>query len=133
MTFAILSGADLDFASFKGVILDENTEIDPKPKLIWQIVNRGATNAVLTNADLSNAFLEDADLRGAKLNSANLRGSDLSRADIRGANLTGANIQLVSFPGTLLDSNTVISAGIAGVADSEPECGRQPEPRGRES
>src|SRR6185312_12909519 len=54
---ATLDTADFDFAIWNGVKMDANTIIDPKPKLIWQIVNNGATNAVLTNADLSFATL----------------------------------------------------------------------------
>ena len=37
---ATLDGADFDFALWKGVKLDADTIIDPKPKLIWRIVNQ---------------------------------------------------------------------------------------------
>ena len=100
----------MDFAIFQGMILDTNTEIDPKQKLIWQIVNQGASNAVLTGQDLSVAFLENVNLNGAKLNNANLLETDLEQADIRGANFTGANLLLVDFTGSLLNSNTIISS-----------------------
>ena len=110
LSSAILTGASLDLARFQGAIMDTNTVIDPKPKLIWQIVNQGAPNAVFTNQDLDRSFLEGANLNGAKLIDAHLLASDLERADLRGADLTGADLRLVDFLGTVLDTNTILSS-----------------------
>ncbi|HXJ74914.1 MAG TPA: pentapeptide repeat-containing protein, partial [Candidatus Dormibacteraeota bacterium] len=106
--FAILSRADFDFAVLNQVKLDDNTLIDPKPKLIWQIVNEGRPGGVLTNQDLSFASLIGANLNGAKLNGSDLSATDLRDADVRGANFTLANLRFVDFRGTLIDSNTII-------------------------
>ena len=62
---ADLTGADLDFAVFNGMNLDTNTLIDPKPALIWTIVNQGAPKANLAFQDLSSALF-GANLNGAK-------------------------------------------------------------------
>lgn len=107
---AVLVGASLDLAKFPGTILDMNTVLDPKPALIWQIINQGAPNAVFTNGDLSLSFLEGANLNGANMSGADLFGTDLERADIRGANLAGANLGLVDFLGAQIDTNTVLGS-----------------------
>ena len=72
-SFSILAGANLDFALWDRVKMDEDTFIDSKPKLIWQIVNQGAVDATLTNQDLSFASLTNVNFRSAKLNNADFR------------------------------------------------------------
>jgi uncharacterized protein YjbI with pentapeptide repeats len=109
-SFATLTGADLDFATFNQTQMDANTLIDAKPKLIWQIVNTGATNAVLTNKDLSFARFDSANFNGARLNNSDFSASFLDNADIRGANFTNANMRFVSFQGTLMDATTIIDS-----------------------
>ena len=100
----------MDFAVFKGMILDANTQLDPKPRLLWQIVNNGVAGLALTNKDLSIATLTNVNFNGTKLNGANLNNTDLRDADIRGANFTGANLTFVDFRGTLMDGTTTIDA-----------------------
>lgn len=110
LSFATLTGANLDFAAFNQTILDSNTLLDAKPKLIWQIVNTGAANAVLTNKDLSFARFEGVNFNGAKLNNSDFSASFLDSADIRGANFTNGNLRFVSFQGTLMDATTIIDS-----------------------
>ncbi|MDA7676378.1 pentapeptide repeat-containing protein [bacterium] len=66
---AILFNADLRRAK-----LNENTKIDSKWRLVWEIVNEGAAGSNLSDANLTGA---------------NLTGADLSKANLTGADLTG--------------------------------------------
>src|SRR5436190_8881591 len=110
LSFAVLAGADFDFTSWSRVTMDSNTIIDPKPKLIWQIVNRGAINSNLANLDLSVATFTNVNIHAAKLNGADLSASDFRFADLRAANLNLANTRFIDLRGTLLDATTVIDA-----------------------
>jgi uncharacterized protein YjbI with pentapeptide repeats len=109
-TFSILSSANLDFAALYGSRMDTNTVIDPVPKLIWQIVNLGLSNLVLTNAVFTNATLTNLNFKGVDLTRANLFGDDLTGSDLRGANFTSATNDFVDFTGTLIDGSTVLDA-----------------------
>jgi len=86
------SGADLSFANLRGVIIDEETRIDAKWCLAWEVINRGGRNANLSGADLSFASLRGANLSGANLSGANLSGADLPHANLHGTDLRGANL-----------------------------------------
>jgi uncharacterized protein YjbI with pentapeptide repeats len=109
-SFAILSHANLDFANWKQVVLDANTLIDNKPKLIWQLSNQGAPGATLTNLDLAFANLSDANFNGTKFNGSDCSATDFRLSDLRNANFTNANMRFVDFRGTLLNTNTVLEA-----------------------
>ena len=87
--------------------IDTNTLMDPQPMLVWQVVNNGATNAVLTNQDLSFAWLEGVGFNGAQLNNTLLTDSVLINSDLRGANLTGAQ-RILDLHGAQMNSNTVV-------------------------
>jgi uncharacterized protein YjbI with pentapeptide repeats len=110
LSFAILAGAGFDFASWNRVTMDANTLIDPKPKLIWEIVNHGAVSSNLMNLDLSLATFTNVSFHAAKLNGSDLSASDFRLADLRVANLTGANTRFIDLRGTLLDATTTIDA-----------------------
>ncbi len=125
-SFSILTAAVLDFAAFYQVVMDANTVIDANPKLVWQVVNQGPTNFVLTNKDLSLATLTNLNFNGAKLNGADLFGSDMTGSDLRGANFTNADTRFMDFTSTLLDGNTVIDAKsrlVWGILN-QPQAGR---------
>jgi uncharacterized protein YjbI with pentapeptide repeats len=107
---AILTGADLDYAVFNGMQLDTNTVMDAKHRLIWQVVNQGAVNAVLTNEDLSFATLSDVSFNGAKLNGSTLFGSFLDGTDLRGANFSNCNVEFIDFQDAQMDGTTIIGA-----------------------
>ena len=106
---AILSGSIMDFDTWKDVKLDTNTIIDPKPRLIWSIVNAGVAGENLTNQDLSLARLMGGNLNGANLSNADFNNSDLTGADLRGANLTGANLDFTILQNVQIDANTIIA------------------------
>lgn len=107
---ATLTGANLDFATFKQMKLDADTVMDAQPRLVWQVVNHGAANAVLTNKDLSFARLDGVSFNGAKLNNTLFTQSFLNNADVRGANLTNAALTFVRWVGAQMDATTVIEA-----------------------
>ena len=81
-----------------------------KPKLIWQLVNQGATNAVLTNMDLSFGIFIGASFNGAKLNGADMSAASLQDCDLRGAYFTNANLRFVNFLGAQMDGTTIIDS-----------------------
>ncbi len=105
---AVLTGASLDFARFNQMTLNADSVMDTQPKLVWQVVNFGATNAVLTNKDLSFARLDGVSFNGAKLNGTLFTQSFLNNADVRGANLTNCALTFVTWGGALMDGSTVI-------------------------
>jgi BTB/POZ domain-containing protein KCTD9 len=99
---ADLSGADLRQAKLHNARIDENTKMDRKWLLTWQILNQYRVNRSLVNVDLSGAGLSQANLRGANLRYANLSGCDLSEADLLRANLVGTNLTGANLTGAKL-------------------------------
>jgi len=105
---ADLRGADLREANLSWVILndiqiDDQTQLDSKWYLAWQIVNNqlppdysleGAdlSHTRLDRADLSHRNLHKVDLQEARLQGTNFRGATITRANLSLANLTGANL-----------------------------------------
>jgi uncharacterized protein YjbI with pentapeptide repeats len=91
---ADLGGANLAAASLRGAKIDEMTRVDDKWRIVWQIVNQGATQRDFGNQhlDLAQANLSGANLVGANLTSSSLREADLSGADLSGANLSGVSL-----------------------------------------
>uniref|UniRef100_UPI00398BE768 pentapeptide repeat-containing protein n=1 Tax=Scytonema millei TaxID=1245922 RepID=UPI00398BE768 len=87
-----LSGADLSNADLRNAKIGDKTQIDSKWRLVWEIVNEGASGKDLSDANLSDANLSDANLRGADLRGADLRGANLRPAYLSDANLSGAKI-----------------------------------------
>ena len=97
LTGADLRGADLSQADLTGthldeVILDDNTKLAKKWRLVWRIVNRGASGQDLRGVDLSGANLRNVDLSGADLSDANLIGTNLVGANLGGTYLARARI-----------------------------------------
>ena len=88
-----LKGSKLNGADLKDVILDDDTELDSKWKLVYDLVNNGGVRKKLINTDLSGASLFGASLFGANLTDADLKEADLSSADLRRANLSDALLQ----------------------------------------
>jgi uncharacterized protein YjbI with pentapeptide repeats len=92
-----LREANLRGAQMNGTVIDENTQIDQKWRLVWELVNKGGVGRDLSGVDLSGASLHRAklsraDLRGANLSEAELLGAELVDADLRKANLHAANL-----------------------------------------
>ncbi len=98
--------------------LSEETKLDPKVRLVWELQNGGGRARNLVQQDLSKTDLRELDLKsiegtatdftgvdcrqstlaGAILadsiwRRADLRGANLQDADLRGANLSGANLE----------------------------------------
>jgi uncharacterized protein YjbI with pentapeptide repeats len=95
---ADLSGANLNNVSLHQTIINEDTRLDDKERLVWEIVNQGGNRRDLSGVNLSQANLADADLSQANLSRAvltdtNLSGASLYGADLRGAILTEADPQ----------------------------------------
>jgi uncharacterized protein YjbI with pentapeptide repeats len=116
---ADLRGADLSEAELRGVAfhftrMDDATQIDPKWRLVWEIVNQGARGRDLSGADLSGADLSGANLGGADLDAADLRGANLSRADLREASLSGASLDSANLRGADLSGASLSEYGLFG-------------------
>nr|WP_302850077.1 pentapeptide repeat-containing protein [Sphaerospermopsis torques-reginae] len=123
-----LSGADLtdaclDHTLLKDIIIDNNTKINPKYYLIWEITNKEVENRNLSGQDLrranlsglnlTKAILKDtnlaqANLENTKLQRAILTGAILTEANLTRAKLTGANLR-----GAELTKSTIINANFA--------------------
>lgn len=149
---ADLSGADLRNASFEHAslheaIVDDRTQLDPKWRLVWEILNleRGHSEAVddrqldlfaalddspvaqkslrgqdLSYADLTGADLRDFDLAGANLGATILLNADLTGADLTGADLTGADLAGADLSGADL-RGAIVTAEQLEVALNVPE------------
>ncbi len=111
---ANLSGAAMSNANLSGTDLNEanlgKTQLEQLPEQwhrVWEIVNQGTPEQVLSKADLiwadlrkvnlreANliwADLREANLRECNLSRANLSGADLSNADLSGANLSNVDL-----------------------------------------
>ena len=101
---ADLSGANLRGTCLKATIIDDQTKLEPKWRLVWEVVNqavpgRHLRGADLRGANLRRADLREADLRGADLREADLGGANLRRADLRGADLSGASLSEADLSG----------------------------------
>lgn len=96
LTGTNLNKADLKHANLRQARIQETT-IDEKWYLVWDIVTNGAEGRDIQGLDLSMADLEGAnlskaDLRNVNLSMADLEGADLSEADLHNANLTGTKL-----------------------------------------
>ncbi len=85
--------ADLRGVDFSASMIDSHTRLDPKWKLVWQIVNQDVVGLDLGEADLREANLKKANLKKANLIEADLWGANLSEANLWGADLWGATLQ----------------------------------------
>ena len=87
---ANLRGADLSRTNLSNTIIDLETKLDKKWRLVWEIINqrteeRDLSGADLSSTNLSRAYLSGADLSNADLSSAYLRGTDLHDANVQNA------------------------------------------------
>lgn len=138
----------MSWTDLRNTVISEMTHIDPKWRLVWEIVNQGAMQRDLSRADLAGANLREAnlngaDLRGAKLWLADLAGADLRRANMRntdlresnlvGADLSDTNLQDANLTGARFDAATRWPMGFEPVtagalARSSVRAEQQPEP-----
>jgi len=99
---ANLRGAYLDFANLQDAVIDDNTKIEPKWRLVWELVNQGGRGRNLRGVDLESANLAGVDLADADLSGANLNSTNLRNANLLGANLEGANLEFSDLCGATM-------------------------------
>lgn len=115
-----LSGADLSEANLigvdlKGVQIDEDTKLDPKWQLVWEIANlENVGERELSHADLRGASLPFAKLSGAKLSHAELRGANLYRAELQDTDLQSANLSRTELQGANLKGANLKESNLKG-------------------
>ncbi|HAX75849.1 MAG TPA: hypothetical protein DCY88_08425 [Cyanobacteria bacterium UBA11372] len=123
---ADLIGANLIGANLNGAIIDDETKIDGKWRLVWKIVNqrakgRNLRNANLSHANLSRAYLSRADLSRADLSRANLSDAYLSRANLSDANLSDANLSSANLSSANLSGANLSGANLSGADLSDAD------------
>lgn len=111
---ANLAGANLQGVNMRGVKIDEATQLDENIRMVWQIVNQGASGVNLEKIDLSDADLSNINLAGSNLKGANLEGANLQDAKLQYANLEGANLQAVKLKGANLQYANLKDAQLLG-------------------
>jgi uncharacterized protein YjbI with pentapeptide repeats len=141
---ADLTNACLDGTIFKDVIINNDTKIDKKYYLIWEIFNEEVIGRNLSGVDLTGAWLEGANLtkvnlsnaklhevwvknasrihnrplatrlKGAILTEANLENANLRKADLRDAKLIGANLRGADFTEADLRGADLTGANLRG-------------------
>jgi len=121
---ADLSGADLNFANFRdadlsganlsGTNLSDGIQIDPKWKLVHELVNEGGAGGSLGDADLSHAFLNGVNLSYADLSHTNLSHTNLNDADLSHANLNDADLSHANLSGANLAATQVLVTDFTG-------------------
>ncbi len=98
---ANLKNANLKHTEFRDTLINDKTILDPKWRLVWQIVNGKYQGLNLKNSDLSDAFLvgnlENIDLEGANLENTIIMDSALVGANLKNANLKGAKLSRGSY------------------------------------
>ncbi len=109
---ADLRGAKLSGAKLSGTIIDLETKLDNKWRLVWEIVNQGVEGQDLSGANLTATNLSGADLSGANLTAANLNGANLCSADLSGTNLTAANLTAAEFRLANLSNANLINTSV---------------------
>ncbi|AOY79164.1 pentapeptide repeat-containing protein [Moorena producens JHB] len=93
---------------------DQNNELDPKWRLVEEIVSCGAAGRELKGVDLSDVDLSGADLSRADLSGANLSGADLSNANLKGIDLSSANLSDANLSDAQLKGAQLYCADLKG-------------------
>lgn len=107
---AKFTSADMRFVFLDGAVLDTNTVIDAKSRLVWQIVNNGAVGQNLRATDLSFVTLIGADFRDTIATNVNFGDSLMVRANFGNASLVGANCSSADWTGCVLTNADLIRA-----------------------
>lgn len=133
-----LTRADLSGAYLGGALVDRETRLPIKWRLVWDLVTNGGTGRDLSGVDLEGANLFLADLTGANLSNAHLRGANLDSAklsrvvlvnadlleadlsyvelmdaDLRGADLRGSNCSNAKLTNTKLSTANLKDANLS--------------------
>ncbi|MDY6939600.1 MAG: pentapeptide repeat-containing protein [Cyanobacteriota bacterium] len=120
---ADLRGADLRGIDFSGVNLreikiDSATQLAPKWRLVWRILNQGRRHLNSKKADFREVDFQGADLRGVdfqhvNLSGANLRATNLSGANFYMANLSRADLRVADLGGANLNDAQLNRANLS--------------------
>lgn len=89
---ADLRWADLNNAALLNVMVNDQTQLDPRWLLAWEIVREPQAGRDLTGVDLSWTSLSNANLTNAKLSKADLSYTRIYRANLQNADLSGADL-----------------------------------------
>ena len=99
----------------RGALLDDETRIDARWRLVIQVLNNGASGVNLVRANFNQAAMANADLRGADLSHATMLGADLSGANLKSANLSNADLRHANLNGADVTARQLADAkSIAG-------------------
>lgn len=104
----LMNGSNLRGANLHRTMINDNTQIDEKWKMVWSILNESKKQRILIEADLKRA-----DLREAELNEADLSGSDLSFTKINKANLEKARLCWADLSSAELKETVLIEADLS--------------------
>jgi len=123
LTDANLTDVNFTHVDLERAIINENTKIDPKWKLVWEIQTNGAAGKDLPNVNFEGAYLAHTNFKNTNLKNANLTNADLDSADLTGANLTGANLTGATLHGTSFNWETIFKNTIMpdGTIRTDPE------------
>jgi uncharacterized protein YjbI with pentapeptide repeats len=121
---ADFSGAQLQGSTFVGAdigraLLDTNTVIDAKWRLVHTLVTQPEMGRLIGAADLAGAYLEEVELgearaRGVILTGANLRGARLAGADLSAGNLAGTDLRGADVRATMFVRANLAGANLMG-------------------
>jgi uncharacterized protein YjbI with pentapeptide repeats len=100
--------ADLSWANLRRTNIDKKTVIDPKYRLVWEIVNQDSREKNFSKADLSRTNLREIDFT-----LANLSKVDFSKADLSGVSFILANLNKSNFSGTYLGNTNFDKADLS--------------------
>ena len=106
---ANLTNANLRFVIFNSALMDTNTIIEAKSRLIWEILNQNAVGRDLHGTNLNNAFLASADMRNVNLTNTTMTLAVMEFANLGGANLTGVNLTSADCVGAIFTNATLNS------------------------
>jgi uncharacterized protein YjbI with pentapeptide repeats len=91
------SGSNVYGSNLEGSKIYDNTKLDAKGLLVWQLNNKPGKHSQLVHADLTQANLQRADLSNVNLRSCNLSLANLKEANLDGAKLLYANLEGANF------------------------------------
>ena len=106
VTRSNFAGATLEGANLRGMKLgegDKMARLEPKDRLMWQLVNEAKPGRNLAGQNLTGFNLNGATLTGANLTNSQLSFVDLTGADLKNANLSGAIVKGMNLSGAKLN------------------------------
>ena len=108
-----LTGADLIFANLHGSFISEQTRLDSKWRLVWDILNIDTSERNLNGCNLRAAYLKRASLEKAELVGTDLTGAILEKSDLRQANFQKAILWAANLSGADLRQANLSEADLS--------------------